>query len=153
MIIYKKGSLFDAPKGSILVHACNMKGVWGSGIAVQFKQRFIKSYLKYSDTCVSSWVQIGSGLLLSEENGYRVGCLLTSNGYGKEKDSVEEILKHTRTALVNILTDKSRIEGQRFHSCKFNSGLFGVPWELTEKVMLETFKEHNFTEDWTVWEI
>jgi hypothetical protein len=33
MIKYHKMSLFDVPTGSVLVHAVNNQGVWGSGIA------------------------------------------------------------------------------------------------------------------------
>ncbi|KAK4904538.1 ADP-ribose 1''-phosphate phosphatase, partial [Elasticomyces elasticus] len=33
------GSLFDSPDGSALIHACNCMGVWGSGIANDFRER------------------------------------------------------------------------------------------------------------------
>lgn len=49
MITYKKMSLFDAPKETIIVHACNSQGMWGSGIAKPFAQNYPVSYESYKD--------------------------------------------------------------------------------------------------------
>ena len=49
---YVKGSVFDAPKGVILAHACNAQGSWGSGVALEFKKRFPDAYAYYHKTCV-----------------------------------------------------------------------------------------------------
>lgn len=50
-IKYIKGSLFDAPEGYILTHACNAQGVWGSGIAKEFKKRKPLAFKNYNLFC------------------------------------------------------------------------------------------------------
>ena len=51
MIQYKKMSLFDAPENSIITHACNAQGVWGSGIAKEFKKRYSNAFEVYYEHC------------------------------------------------------------------------------------------------------
>jgi len=147
-IIYKKGSLFDAPKGSLLVHACNARGVWGTGIAVEFKKRFPESFTFYHEFCEQEGKNLlGITILCPEENDYAVGCLISSDGYGKFKDVPEKILYNTRIAIPCILK-----ENRPIHSNMFNSGLFNVPWEDTEKVLNEVMEEFRYKNDWTVWQ-
>lgn len=150
MIAYRNGSLFDAPKGAILVHACNVQGVWGSGIAKAFHELFPKSYELYHEACKSGSVKPGDALLLPEENGYRVGCLITSANYAQLKDPPEVILANTEKALHAFL--KLTADHDQIHSCKFNAGLFAVPWPETGRVMQNVFEEVVFKDVWTVWE-
>jgi ADP-ribose 1''-phosphate phosphatase len=150
-IVHKKGSLFSAPPGSILVHAVSTKSVWGSGIAKQFKAKFPESFKFYQEMCIEEGENLlGCNIYCPEENGYYVYNLVTSLDYGDKKDSPEEILKATRTALTFILEDNP---SQPIHSCKFNSGLFGVSWGDTEKVLLEVLKETGYNKEFTVWSI
>lgn len=141
MIKYKKGSLFDAPKETILVHACNSKGVWGSGIAAEFKKRYPAEFLRYERLCKYGENILGTGPIYSN-----VGCLITSSGFGNSLDTKDEILVHTTLALNNLC---ERGPGP-IASNKFNSGLFKVPWEETEKILNVFVKKYNL--DWTVYE-
>jgi ADP-ribose 1''-phosphate phosphatase len=157
-IVHKKGSLFDAPKGSVLVHACNKQGMWGSGIAKQFADRFPESYEKYKIICGLPQLEVGDAFVLNIENEYRIGCLITSDNYGQLRDPKELILKSTRLALLDILGATNKlscfiVEGQDIHSCKFNAGLFGVPWEETEKVLLDVMNEIGYNREWTIWSL
>ena len=149
-IVYKNGSLFDAPPGSILVHAVSTRSVWGSGIAKQFKAKFPESFEFYKELCEEEGTGLlGSVIYCPEENEYYVYNLVTSIDYGDKKDSPEQILEQTRSALRFLLEETS----WPIHSCKFNSGLFGVPWEETEKVLLEVMEEQGYKQDFTVWQI
>lgn len=149
-IVHRNGSLFNAPPGSILVHAVSTKSVWGSGIAKQFKAKFPESFKFYTEMCTEEGEKLlGVNIYCPEENGYYVYNLVTSVDYGDKKDPPEEILKATRTALTFLLEDTS----WPIHSCKFNSGLFGVPWEDTEKVLLEVMEVTGYNKEWTVWSI
>lgn len=146
-IVHKIGSLFDAPPDSILVHAVSTRSVWGSGIAKEFKHRFPESFQFYKELCDEEGGRlIGTVIYCPKENDYYVNNLVTSLDYGDRKDSPAEILKNTRIALSFLLEDDNPI-----HSCKFNSGLFGVPWADTEKVLLDVMKEKGYTKEWTVW--
>lgn len=156
-----KMNLFDAPPGSVLVHACNAQGVWGRGIALSFKQRFPKSYWAYkgycgalpekilgtafvfSDRAAGTWVgpPTGGGVL---RPAYYVGCLITSSHYAPPDDPAL-ILEYTEDAIKHLMTMAP--PGTRIFSNKFNSGLFGVPWADTEQVLRATVSPDA---EWTV---
>lgn len=137
-------SLFDAPKDAVLVHACNAQGVWGSGIAVEFKKRYPMAYVQYQDVCQRplSYQRTGYGTPLAQSvhEQHRVGILITSENYGKLKDSVEQIKINTTLALDSFCTDF--VPKTTIYSNKFNSGLFGVPWEDTELILKTILKRH-----------
>lgn len=134
MIQYVRQDLFEAPRGTLLVHAVNCKGVWGSGIAKEFARRYPLAKERYKLKC-SIWANslLGTALILSEGEIHDVGCLFTSKAYGMFKDSREDILAATEKALVHLLEQLP--EGQEVYSNQFNSGLFNVPWAQTEKVL------------------
>lgn len=132
-ITYVKGDLFElAPKGAYLAHACNCQGVWGSGIAVEFRKRFPVSYVEYVKQCInwSPEAIVGDALELHDN----VVALLTSKDYGQNKDSVEQILSATEESLKDFCMYRED-EGLTLHMPKINSGLFGVPWEETEAIL------------------
>lgn len=72
-----------------------------------------------------------------------IGCLFTSNFYGKRRDSLSKILSATGSAMEDLLlqvTDwnASHVDGEKVgevRMCKINSGLFAVPWEETVEVI------------------
>lgn len=129
-IVYVKGNLFDAPYDQLLVHACNCQGVWGSGVAAEFKRQYPTEYALYKMWCENRPKKhlIGTTLLVNQ-----VGCLFTSVDYGVNVDSVTRIVENTKYAL----NDLQRFTTMDIAMPKINSGLFKVPWELTEKVILE----------------
>jgi ADP-ribose 1''-phosphate phosphatase len=152
-IVHKTGSLFDAPKGSMLIHAVSTRSVWGSGIALQFKAKFPESFEFYTEMCKQEGERLlGKFIEGRMENDYTVLNLVTSVDYGARKDSSAKILKSTRESLELFfkIHQTSGMHGE-LHSCKFNSGLFGVPWEKTEKVLLDVMNEMGYNTTWTVW--
>jgi ADP-ribose 1''-phosphate phosphatase len=136
-----KGSLFDAPKGSIIIHACNTKGVWGSGIAKAFAQHFPNAFCSYAKECSEHGSDLLGTCLLIPEDDYTIGCLFTSRGYGPHKDSPEKILLATEFAVSDLI--KKNLEQKALHICKINSGLFAVPWHLSLGILKES--RANFT--------
>lgn len=139
-IIYIKGDLFDAPKGSILIHACNTKGRWGAGIAAKFAELFPASYFAYQDLCRKKGdALLGTCLVIYGEHGYNIACLFTSRGYGRNIDNPDQILGATESAVVDLI--RQNIDDKEFHACKFNSGLFRVPWEQTVAILERTGKK------------
>lgn len=151
---YQNGSLFDAPKGSVLVHACNAKGVWGRGIAKAFKEKFPESFEDYffacSDAREAGDYLPGRGFLCQEENGFHVGCLVTSFGYLNDLDPVSIVLQHTRSALLDFCVELEYRDLNEVHSNMFNSGLFNVPWEKSEAILKEVLVQYPNI-NWTVW--
>lgn len=130
MITYIKGNLFDAPSDRLLVHACNTQGVWGSGIAKQFKTNFPSEFILYNKYCDSFFPDIfifsGEALILN-----KVVCLFTSEDYGPNVDPSHLILHNTELAMKDLLSKTT----MKLAMPKINSGLFNVPWEDTEKIL------------------
>ena len=146
----RKGDLFEnATPGAALAHACNCQGVWGSGIALDFKKRFPEAYESYKWFCRDD---IMPGVAFIGKSN--VVCLFTSKDYGARKDPPEMILKATYNAALQFL--KSFHSGQyttrEIHSPKINAGFFGVPWEDTEKVLKQALVAANTDTKWIVWE-
>lgn len=145
-LIYKKMSLFDSPEQSVLVHACNAQGVWGSGIAKEFHRRFPASERLYKDLCKDFGI-VGTAQLISSYDTttgktYWIGNLITSSGYGSTLDSKAEVLVNTILALQNLCFNLESKGIKEVYSNKFNSGLFKVPWEETEaflKIFIERY--------------
>ncbi|KAH8806840.1 hypothetical protein DL96DRAFT_1717522 [Flagelloscypha sp. PMI_526] len=135
-VTYIKGDLFSAPKGSILVHACNTVGSWGGGIALAFRDKYPQQFLEYKEHCASHTKAelIGTCLLLEDPlSGHGIACLFTSKMYGKRKDKPEAILSATHQAVSDLLAQNTN---QRpLHACRFNSGKFAVPWAQTEDIL------------------
>ena len=135
----------------IFVHACNSKGVWGSGIAKQFKNQFKQAYIQYHSFCMNPDTRPGDACIV-EENDYKIGCLITSNGYGKYTDEPKKIIVNTHRAVKDLL---DLIETPEVHiqSNVFNSGLFGVPWKHTQKVLERIGLTTQRDIYWTVWDL
>lgn len=134
-----KGDLFDAPKGSIIIHACNCKGVWGSGIAKKFAQRFPKAREVYALECAKKGPALIGTCLLIPAGDYIIGCLFTSKSYGSFVDKPSKILENTEKALTDLI--RQNVDNKALHTCKINSGLFNVPWNKTKNLLKATDKE------------
>lgn len=152
IIEHRTGSVFEAQSipGSILAHACNAKGVWGSGVAKEFKERFPNQYASYNWICSRPADVVWNPITNKFDPGTRVGtthlahcnvfgvtvaCMITSNGYGKDVDPPPAILQATYSAFIDLLSQLS--PPVKVHMPKINSGLFNVPWALTESVLKE----------------
>lgn len=137
-----KGNLFSAPKGSIICHACNTKGVWGAGIAREFAYRFPYAHEEYVLACKTYGSKLlGTCLLIptTERGGYIIGCLFTSRSFGRAKDTQNRILLATRCAIADLILQNR--EQRPINMCKINSGLFGVPWNKTKDILKDAGQE------------
>lgn len=159
MVTNKKMSLFDAPKESIIAHACNSQGVWQSGIAKAFKDKYPHSYQDYNNFCKLANEERGTACGRANLSSYNesephwVAWLITSHNYGDYKDS-QDLIKIQTTMALGELCKKIYLAhpSEEFptidvYSNKFNSGLFSVPWtdsELILKTVLKDFKRINW---------
>lgn len=147
-----KGSIFDAPKGSILIHACNCMGSWGNGIAQEFSVRYPEAFSIYKIHCAINHA-LGTCLLIppekDDERQHYIACLFTSYGYGRYTDSTEKILRSTESAIMDLVKciEKHSLENRNMVMCKINSGYFNVPWDSTKSVIesIPSFREMNIT--------
>lgn len=159
MISYKKISLFDAPTESVIIHACNSQGVWGSGIAKAFKEKYPESFKFYNGFCKVQNEERGTACGRADLSPFPVsephwvGWIVTSHNYGPLKDS-PELIKINTTLALRELCQKLYLAHPKdsnptidVYSNKFNSGLFAVPWgdsELILNTVLRDFKRINW---------
>ncbi|MCJ1469869.1 ADP-ribose 1''-phosphate phosphatase [Pseudocyphellaria aurata] len=115
-ITEQTGDIFSAPANSILIHACNAKGVWGSGVALAFKKKFPIAFKVYVDHCNPQFVEsanlaqhqsslAGTALLIppsTPREKHWVACLFTSVGYGRNVDPIERIVTNTERAVADL---------------------------------------------------
>lgn len=174
-LTHHTGSLFTAPKHTVLIHACNTQGSWGAGIASTFKATYPNAYTIYRSFCTkehnpkTSPVPTGTALLISpvdhvsnsgddDDDGegvgkqHWIGCLFTSAKYGRAKDKKDVIVENTKAAMEMLLRLLEKADGvQGMRMCKINSGKFGVEWERTEKVLNEIEVSEGSVESVEVW--
>ncbi|KAH3662415.1 hypothetical protein OGAPHI_005667 [Ogataea philodendri] len=152
-INYVKGNLFrlaakPATEPVYLAHACNCLGVWGGGIAAEFRRQFQSTYKVYHEHCLKYKSDpselLGTALIIPadrKDSGYVSGtgdklsvvCLFTSVMGG---ESPEEIAKYTELAMQDLKTQLSQTTTQYVLAMpKINAGIFGVPWSLTERAL------------------
>lgn len=69
-------------------------------------------------------------------------CLFTSRGFGTRVDPPELILSSTNAALqdlkeklIDLRLDGTESSPKALYSCRFNVGLFAVPWHQTKALM------------------
>lgn len=143
MIETKKMDLFDVPRdNAILAHACNCLGVWGSGIARVFREKYPDAAEKYREICERDGKSLlGSSLIVTEADT-RIGCLFTSFAFGGGVDTVEQILESSRLAIVDMFELALIFGVDTIYSNKFNSGLFNVPWYKTEEILSEISEKY-----------
>ncbi|KAL2265203.1 hypothetical protein VTJ83DRAFT_6303 [Remersonia thermophila] len=158
-IVDRPGDLFSAPRGAVLIHACNALGVWGGGVALAFHDRYPDAYRAYRKHCLRSTPDrlAGTALLIpparpssgerkereeqeDEEptgSGHYVGCIFTSRKFGRGMDSPQEILRLTAPAMRDLMRLVAE-EGDKVtevRMCRINSGIFNVPWAETKKAI------------------
>jgi ADP-ribose 1''-phosphate phosphatase len=137
------GNLFDAPSNTLLVHACNCVGSWNAGIALAFQKKYPAHYAIYQAHCKSRTPNslLSTCLLIPPQPdsgpNHWIGYLFTSRKYGRGKDSKDDILDSTDSALQDMLEQledlKKKPKG--VWMCKINSGSFKVPWSQTKKLI------------------
>lgn len=145
----RAGSVFDAPTGACLVHACNAQGHWGAGVALSMRVAFPDAFNDF-------WQQrrkVGEAVVYNRHFAplFSVASLVTSEHYGRHRDIPTDIVRNTRHALRALFA----AHHHNFHSPKINAGLFAVPWIATETILLEELAraeaETGRRINWTVW--
>ncbi|GAM90154.1 hypothetical protein ANO11243_081940 [Dothideomycetidae sp. 11243] len=123
----KKGDLFAAPPNTLLVHACNTKGLWGAGIAASFRSRYRTAFKANKHHCATRPQSKlpGTSLLTPPDKTkvtiddeqlrgrpptdslvkatHFIGNLYTSRGVGRKKDTKDVILQYTGPAMRDLL--------------------------------------------------
>ncbi|KAF2279061.1 uncharacterized protein EI97DRAFT_226615 [Westerdykella ornata] len=169
-LTHLKRDIFSAPAGSVLIHACNAQGSWGSGIALAFRNSYPSAYQVYRSHCLTRHnprtnpVRTGTCLLIPPCEtkagipAHWIACLFTSAKYGKAKDPPSVILRNTKAAMKDLLRQvKTRMEaGKELGSlvmCRINSGKFAVKWGRTVDVLEGIVVEEGEASNVEVWSL
>ncbi|KAG9827531.1 hypothetical protein KCU98_g14901, partial [Aureobasidium melanogenum] len=146
----RKGNLFDAPPNTLLLHACNCVGSWGAGIALAFKKHYPDHFAIYEAYCKSKTPNsiLSTCLLIPPQATgpqHWIGCLFTSRKYGRGKDSKDDIMDSTDSALQDMLEQLGDMEDKpsQIWMCKINSGSFKVPWSQTKALIEALTSKHG----------
>ena len=113
-LVYVEGDLFVAPDHSILVHACNTLGSWGSGIALTFREKYPAQFAQYQAHCKTHGQALVGTCLLILGDKHDIACLFTSRAYGKDKDKPAEILAATRKAMIDL--EAKNVDNKGLHA-------------------------------------
>ncbi|GKZ26122.1 ADP-ribose 1''-phosphate phosphatase [Aspergillus brasiliensis] len=135
-----QGSLFDAPEGAALIHACNCRGTWGKGIARVFRSNYPAAFEIYRSHCrqfssEASYTTIttsegtrrarlpeGTALIIPPqkkdyEDGSRkrhwIICLFTSRGLGRMVSPANIVLENTELAITDMKKQIYQLEDEK----------------------------------------
>ncbi|CAI4054977.1 hypothetical protein N7582_000215 [Saccharomyces uvarum] len=170
-ITYVKGNILKAtPRPRILIHSCNCNGSWGGGIAYQLALHYPKAEEDYIKVCEEyGSALLGKCVLLPsyKNSDLLICCLFTSSFGGSSHAEKQSILEYTKLSLdklkafraaegktklrddiINTYIDdhiKYPIEEYKLEMPQINSGIFGVPWKETERVLEEFDDSMDFT--------
>lgn len=142
---YIKGDLFQAGSGrlkpSILAHACNPFGKWSAGVACTFRSKCPQAYDLYVNHCNNNSDLLGTCFLANPHNGKPIVACLFTNDFKQRPD---RIVEYTESAIRDLATQLASMNVERdadglpvVHMPRINSGLFRVPWEHSEEVLLQ----------------
>lgn len=104
----------DLPPNTILLHACNCVGRWGSGVAKDIAEAYPRAAAVYARHCRANNPEtlVGRCLLIQPQPGEQravwIACLFTSRGYGRAsarrcgRDEPDIILDQTIRALLDL---------------------------------------------------
>lgn len=151
MIEYRRGSLFDnVPAEALLVQSCNCDGVWGKGIALEFKKRYPKAFELHRAYCRKSDTRemLGKAMMIPPcENDHNkhhyIACLFVKPKPGRPKDepAKAELKEATALAMQQLLDGlvEQRRTGDAYireiRMPKINSGIFDIDWKDTERML------------------
>ncbi len=152
-MIYKEveGNLLDmADDFDFIAHQCNLYHNFGSGIALQIKQRFPWAYeadLKtvYGDTRKLGTYGVAFNPLFEETDGL-VGILncYCQNGFRPRGEGYPPATSYEHMREVfNEINDN--IPSSNLGLPMIGAGLAGGDWETIKKIILEEFKHCNIT--------
>lgn len=149
-------NIFNAPSGSILVHAVNSLGVMGAGLALQMKKILPSNYIQYVDFCKQEGKDKTGKCFIGFTSQFVICNLITSKGYGHNVDAEDIIIQNTSSALEDMFNQLNEMPLERkfIFSNKFNSGLFNVPWHKTESIVQSFLNKDLYKEyKWIVCDI
>jgi O-acetyl-ADP-ribose deacetylase (regulator of RNase III) len=138
MINIIEGNLLDVDKG-IIVHGCNARGVMGSGIALQIKQRYPLAYKEYLNAHTISGSVLGTVSYVFLGKLVVVNAV-TQESYGRENyryvsyDAVAKCFEMINNLALKLYTPVVNFP-------LIGAGLGGGDWNIIESIIDSTLDD------------
>jgi O-acetyl-ADP-ribose deacetylase (regulator of RNase III) len=142
MIKYVTGDLLKS-SCTILCHQVNCKGVMGSGLAKQIKNKYPHVYKEYKflcDTFMSKHL-LGEAQYISCDDGHIIANLFSQNDYGKDKfyTNYEALNKCIEDVYCAAAYKNMSVAFPYLLGCDRGGG----DWNIVEKIIETNFKDNN----------
>jgi len=138
----KNGDILTVERG-IIVHGCNARGVMGSGLAKQVKEKWPDCYEEYRNHILfqahGGRRCLGDVIPYSVNDELIVANAITQDDYGREPGQVYVNYAAINTCFLAIASAASALQ-LPVHYPKIGAGLGGGDWELIEKQIDRAFE-------------
>jgi O-acetyl-ADP-ribose deacetylase (regulator of RNase III) len=135
MIRFAYGDLLDTPF-KYIAHGCNDRGVMGSGIAKQIREKYPEAYLAYRESWLN-WNRMGCQMPLGSSSRSQSGDkliynLVTQQNYGRDgkKYVSYDAIDRAFTALRQFIPARETLAVP-----KIGCGLGGGCWEIVREIL------------------
>lgn len=134
-IIYKKGDALKGPE-KYLAHGCNNRGVMGSGIAKQIREKYEPAYDYYRFIYQRGKLKLGEIYPYDCGDKVIINCI-TQNGYGRDGALYADYdaIRKCFEAMNSMFGEKDLVAMPMI-----GSGLGGGSWPVIEIIIKETAK-------------
>lgn len=137
-----KGNLFDTD-APIIMHQVNCKGVMGSGVAKQVKERFPKAYRDYKKIVDDKEMVLLGYTQTVFNNEKCIVNLFGQDGYGRDRQHTDlKKLRQSLNALEYLLRLVAPYSGAKQIAMpyKMGSDRGGADWKLVLEMIEEVFE-------------
>jgi O-acetyl-ADP-ribose deacetylase (regulator of RNase III) len=150
MINTLHGNVLDTVD-SVIVHCVNCRGVMGSGIAREIKERFPEAYETYRQTYENGVLHLGSVSYVYFPSDHNVQQKIIANAAGQDwygAGKVHVDYDATRTCFLNINEDMKFFRDEygitTMNFPLFGCGLAGGDWNIVSQII-----EEEVSDEWT----
>lgn len=126
----ENGNIF-ASKCDYIVNPVNTIGVMSAGLALQFKNRFPRNFLKYQEACKNKLLIPGRVLITREHNKFIVN--FPTKKHWKDDSKLEYIMSGLKCLKRNAI--ENSIKSIAFP--KLGCGLGNLSWKKVEPLILD----------------
>jgi O-acetyl-ADP-ribose deacetylase (regulator of RNase III) len=132
-IVYKAGDLFAADE-RVLVHGCNARGAFDSGVAGQMRRRYPRTYQTYLLAFRTAGLHLGEVIWTQAEDGRLIGNAITQADYGSDRNRVYADYEAIRWAMQEV---NLHVAGQydRVGMPTIGAGLANGSWSVISRII------------------
>ena len=139
-IIYKYGDLFKSDE-IIIMHGCNTKAVFGSGVAKIVKELHPLAYEGYRKKHEMSGLNLGE-VIWVKSKGIVIGNAITQENYGRDKNTIYCDYDAIRSVIKNANKKSLELNVKTIGLPTIGAGLANGSWKTISKIIEE--ESENF---------